>query len=86
MIHPRCCSTTYCGEEKSLPETGPMRSQNCCCWLNISEPAMSVEARRRVRKSRGEHAVSMHSDTAMRLSFLIHSRVGIFGISVDLRL
>ena len=62
-----------------------MRSQNCCCAVKTSEPAMRVEARRRVRKSRGEHAVSKHSDTAMRQSFLISHGLH-FGISVDLRL
>ena len=59
-----------------------MRSQNCYCWLNPSEPAMSVASRR--AGSRDEHAVSMHSDTAMRPVF-IQSRVGI-SINVDLRL
>jgi len=55
MIHPRRCKTMDSGELKSLLETMPVLSQNICGDLNVSEAEIKSEARRRERKSRGEH-------------------------------
>src|SRR5271169_7247503 len=55
MIHPRRCSTIKSGELKSLLETMPVLSQNNCGDLDASEAEIKSAARRRVRKSRGEH-------------------------------
>ena len=56
MIHPRRCRTMESGELKSLLETMPVRSQNICGVLKVSEAEIKSAARRRVRKSRGEQA------------------------------
>src|SRR5215469_31805 len=50
-----------------------MRSQNCCGAVNVSEPAIRAEARRRVRKSRGEHATKQPNSVRMRLTLRIGS-------------
>src|ERR1700751_1798265 len=84
MIQPWCCSTRYCGEAKSLLETGPMRSQNCWGLVNASEPAIRVAARRRVKKSRGVHAVSAQSVARMKTRFCINE--GGVCLIADLRL
>jgi hypothetical protein len=39
----------------------PVRSQNCCVVLKLSEPAIKSVANRRVSKSRGEQATAKHS-------------------------
>ena len=52
------------GELKSLLETIPVLSQNTCGALNASEAEIRSAARRRVRKSRGEHARTRHNRTA----------------------
>src|SRR4029077_18916529 len=44
----------------------PVRSQNNCVILKVSEPAMRSVASRRVRKSRGEQAVVKQSSAKMR--------------------
>lgn len=39
----------------------PVRRKNCCVLLKVSEVAIKSEARRRVRKSRGEQAAVMNT-------------------------
>ena len=68
MIQPRCCRTKYCGEEKSLLATGPVRKTNVCGTVKVSDPAIRAAARRRVRKSRGEHAAQRHRVASMKES------------------
>src|ERR1700756_2522688 len=51
-----------------------MRNQNCCGAVKVSLPAISVAASRRVRKSRGEHAVRKHTAANVRQSLRITCR------------
>src|ERR1700693_361174 len=44
----------------------PVRSQNNCVILKVSEPAMRSVASRRVRKSRGEQATVKHNTAKMK--------------------
>src|SRR5271157_5210890 len=53
-IQPRRCNTIESGELKSLLETMPVRSQNTCGALNVSEAEIKSAASRRVSRSRGE--------------------------------
>src|SRR5208282_1868052 len=71
MIHPRRCSTIESGELKSLLETRPVLSQNNCGVLNGSEAEMRSEARRRVRKSRGEQPRPRHNKTVSSNVFVV---------------
>src|SRR4030088_2047827 len=64
IIHPRCCNTMKSGELKSWLETMPVLSQNNCGALNVSEVEIKSAASLRVRKSRGEQPMVMHSTAA----------------------